>query len=140
MARRKSTTTAAPEASAPAPVSEPEQAVDNRTTLTGRLCADPVLRHTSSGRAVANLRLAVNPPEGEATFHDVVVWGRTAEVECEFLKKGRLVEVTGRSQERSWTAQDGTERRTTELSAYRVQFLSRRASSETQAESERAAA
>ncbi|HLI60777.1 MAG TPA: single-stranded DNA-binding protein [Solirubrobacteraceae bacterium] len=136
MARRKSTTAAAPEASAPAPVSATDQPADSRTTLRGRLCADPVLRHTSSGRAVTNLRLAVNHPDGAATFHDVVVWGRTAEVVCQYLKKGRLVEVEGRPQERSWTAQDGTERRTEEISAYRVQFIAGRRQEQPQAEKE----
>jgi single-strand DNA-binding protein len=124
MARSKSTITAeVPESSTVATVSAPENADENRTILTGRLCADPVLRHTASGTPVANLRIAVNSPEGEATFHDVVVWKRTAEVVRQYLKKGRLVEVIGRSRERTWTDQDGNERTSVEVSAFRVQFL-----------------
>lgn len=126
MARSKSTTTAdVPESSAVATGSAPENADENRTILTGRLCADPVLRHTASGTPVANLRIAVNTPGADATFHDVVVWRRTAEVVCQYLKKGRRVEVTGRSQERTWTDKDGNERTSVEISAFRVQFLNR---------------
>ncbi len=132
MARRKSTTTAAsaPEAVAAAPA---ERDADNadQVTLVGRLCADPVLRHTKSGIAVSTIRIAVNEPDAEATFHSVVVWKRTAEVVCQYLRKGRLVEVTGRPQTRSWVDGDGNEREAVEVSAYRVQFLSRQVASAT---------
>ncbi len=59
-------------------------------------------------------------------FHDVVCWGRTAEVVCQYLKKGRLIEVTGCEQERTYTARDGSERTVEEIVAFRVQFLSGR--------------
>lgn len=120
MARRKSTTTApAPEPVEAAPVEQQAEQV----TVTGRLCADPVLRHTKSGKAVTTIRVAVNKPGEEATFHSVVVWNRTAEVVCEFLRKGRRVEVTGRPQERSYEAADGTQRQVAEIVAWHVQFL-----------------
>ena len=96
-----------------------------QVTLTGRLTADPELRHTKSGKAVTTIRVAVNRPDAEASFHSVVVWGKTADVVCQFLKKGRLVEVTGRPQERSYTAADGSERNVTEIVAWRVQFVRR---------------
>ena len=54
-----------------------------------------------------------------------MVWNRSAEVVCEYLRKGRAVEVLGRSQERSYEAADGTQRTVAEVSAYRVGFLSR---------------
>lgn len=96
----------------------------NRATLICRLTRDPELRHTKSGRAVSTLRVAVNDGP-EPVFHDVVVWGRTAEVVCQYMRKGRLVHVEGRIQPRSWTAKDGSERRTVEIVANRVQFLGR---------------
>lgn len=123
MSRTKSAAIAAPEAT-PAPEASPETTPDDQVTLTGRLTADPVLRHTASGIAVTNLRIAVNHPDAEATFHSVVVWKRTAEVVSQYLKKGRLVEVTGRPRERSWTDPDGNERTSVEINASRVQFLS----------------
>jgi single-strand DNA-binding protein len=123
MARTKSATTAStPAAEASAPASSETQ---DQVTLTGRLCADPILRRTASGIAVTNLRIAVNHPDGEATFHTAVAWKRTAEVVAQFMKKGRLVEVTGLPQERTWTGKDGNQRTSTEINAFRVEFLSR---------------
>jgi single-strand DNA-binding protein len=124
MARKSTTTASAPEVQAPAPAPL-EQGDEPLVTLTGRLCADPVLRSTKSGIPVSTIRIAVNPPEGEATFHNVVVWKATAQAVCKYLKKGRKVEVIGRPQERTWTDKDGNERTTAEISAFRVEFLSR---------------
>jgi single-strand DNA-binding protein len=129
MARRTTTkATPAPKAAPRAPVAtEPQETTPEKVTLVGRLGADPVLRHTKSGKAVTTIRVAVNAPGAEPTFHSVVVWARTAEVVCEYLRKGRDIEVTGRTQERSYEAADGTERRATEVVAYSVQFGSARA-------------
>ena len=118
MARSKSTTTAAEATKATTPAQQ------DQVTLVGRLCADPVLRHTKSGKPVTTIRVAVNPPEGEATFHSVVVWNRSAEVICEYRRKGRRVEVIGRPQQRSYEAADGTDHEVTEVIAFRVNFLS----------------
>jgi single-strand DNA-binding protein len=122
MARRKSTTTAAEAKKAEQQTEQQEQ-----VTLVGRLCADPVLRKTKSGKAVTNIRIAVNAPDAETTFHSVVVWNRTAEVVCEYLRKGRAVEVVGRPQERTYETADGTERKVIEIMAWRVTFISAKA-------------
>jgi single-strand DNA-binding protein len=122
MARRKTNSTAT------TPVVEKPIAPEDRPdpiTLTGRLCADPVLRKTTTGKSVTTIRLAVNVPGAEATFHSVVIWNRNAEVVCQYLKKGRLVEVKGHEQPRSYTAADGTKRQVTEVSAFRVEFVRR---------------
>jgi single-strand DNA-binding protein len=131
MARSKTANaTQAPEAAkgkdSPARTDQPET-----VTMTGRLCADPVLRHTNSGKSVTTIRLAVNTPGAEAKFHDVVVWNRNAEVVCEYLRKGRAVEVSGRLQQRSWEGSDGDVKiyTVTELIAWRVQFLRSQAAS-----------
>jgi single stranded DNA-binding protein len=134
MARRTSTSTAvpAPQTVEAAPERQDVKAQEaEQVTLVGRLCADPVLRHTKSGIAVTTIRIAVNTPGEDASFHSVVVWKRNAEVVCQYLGKGRMVEVTGRPQTRSWTDSDGNEREAVEISAYRVQFLSRQAVSAT---------
>ena len=127
MPRRKTPAAAVTESTMPLPVSTSRGPALNRAALIGRLTRDPQLRHTKSGRAVSTLRLAVNDGP-EPTFHDVVVWGRTAEVVCEYMRKGRLIHAEGRIQLRSWTAKDGNERRTAEVVANRVQFLGRGAS------------
>jgi len=132
MARRTSTKSAPdPKATDVAPVAtEPQDTAPQKVTLVGRLCADPVLRHTKSGKAVTNLPLAVNAPDAEPSFYSVVAWARTAELACEYMTKGRLVEVTGRTQERSYNAADGTERHVIEIVASRVKFLSGRDASQ----------
>jgi single-strand DNA-binding protein len=123
MPRRKAAATPAPDNSAPTLPTSRGPAL-NRAALICRLTRDPELRHTKNGRAVSTLRVAVNDGP-EPAFHDVVVWGRTAEVVCEYMRKGRLVHVEGRIQPRSWTAKDGSQRRTVEIVANRVQFLGR---------------
>jgi len=124
MARTKSAATAAPEPTS-APHTAPETPSSEQVTLVGRLCADPVLRHTASGIAVTNLRIAVNREGEDATFHSCVAWKRTAETVAQYLKKGRLVEVTGVPRERTWTDKDGATRTSTEINAFRVQFVRR---------------
>lgn len=115
MANSKSTT------EKPAETPQAEQ-----VTITGRLCFDPVLRHTGTGRAVTNLRLAVNPPEGgEASFHSAVVWGRVAETVAKYKRKGHLVEITGTPRTRPWTGKDSQKHESEEINAYRVQFIRR---------------
>jgi single-strand DNA-binding protein len=127
MARRKTTSTASRSTtSKPAPEARTTSTPDEQVTLVGGLCADPVLRHTKSGKPVTTIRIAVNARDSEPTFHSVVVWNRTAEVVCEYLRKGRRVEVLGRPQEHTYEAADGTERKVTEISAFRVVFLSSR--------------
>jgi single-strand DNA-binding protein len=104
-------------------MSEPE-----RVTLVGNLTADPELRFTPSALQVANLRLAVTPriregdqwKDGETTFHTVTVWRDQATNAAETLHKGARVIVVGRPKERTWTDQDGTEHRVTEVDAEEV--------------------
>ena len=81
----------------------------NQVVLMGNLTQDPVLRYTTSGKAVAEVSLAVNHKfsvngerREEVTFVDVTVWGRTAEVLCEYCKKGSPVLFSGRLQQERW--------------------------------------
>ena len=103
----------------------------NRVTLIGHLGADPELRYTATGTAVANFRIATSETWSDADgkrqerteWHRIVVWGKTAESCGEFLSKGRCVCVEGRLQTRSWTDRDGQSRATTEIVATNVTFL-----------------
>lgn len=102
----------------------------NRVDLVGRLTRDPELRHTSSGRAVCQINLAINRTftnqngEREADFINVVVWDKQAENVCKYVSKGRLVSVEGRLQSRSYDDKDGKKVYVTEVIANSVQFLS----------------
>lgn len=103
----------------------------NKVILIGNLGADPELRHTSGGMAVANFRLATSEvwqdkdgkKQERVEWHHVVVWGKTAENCAEHLKKGRQVYVEGRNQTREWKDKDGRTNYTTEVVAHTVTFL-----------------
>ena len=125
MARRKSTTAAAAPEATPAAPAQTQPTVDSEiTVLRGRLTRDPgEVRHTPNGTPVTTIRIAVNHPDESVTFHNVVCWRKTAETVCQYMRKGRLIEATGRLRSRTWTGNDGQERTEDELSAHRVQFV-----------------
>jgi single-strand DNA-binding protein len=104
----------------------------NKVLLLGNLGADPELRYTPSGQAVANFNLATSERvqkdgnwEDRTEWHRVVVWGKLAERCNEYLKKGSSVFLEGRIQTRKWQDREGADRYTTEIVAFSVQFLSR---------------
>ena len=110
----------------------------NKVLLIGRLTADPQARSTPGGAQVTSFSIATNRnwtdksgAKKEATeFHNIVVWGRQAEVAAKFLTKGSEVYVEGRLQTRSWEGKDGQQRKTTEIICERMQLGSRRGPSE----------
>lgn len=95
----------------------------NKVQLIGNLTRDPELRYTPQGTAVCTFGLATNrqwtteagEKKEEAEFHRIVSWNKLAEICSQLLTKGRKVYVEGRLQTRSWTAQDATQRQTTEI-------------------------
>lgn len=98
----------------------------NKVILIGHLGADPEVRYTQSGTAVANLRLATNESykdknSGERVekteWHRVVGWGKLAEIMGEYLKKGRQVYIEGQLQTRQWQDKEGNTRYSTEVRA-----------------------
>lgn len=101
----------------------------NRVILIGRLTADPQLRYTQSGVAVANFRLAVDRKfadqsgERATDFIDIVVWRKLAETCANHLGKGRLVAIEGSLQVRSYEGNDGVKRQRAEVVADDVRFL-----------------
>jgi len=103
----------------------------NKVILIGNLGADPDLRHTPSGTAVSNLRLATTEVfsnrEGEKNkrteWHRVVTFGRLAEICNQYLKKGRQVYIEGRLQTREWEDKNGDKRFTTEIVATNMVML-----------------
>ena len=103
----------------------------NKVILIGRLGKDPEMRYTSSGTAVVNFSLATNhfmkDQDGNNSdtteWHQVVAFGRTAEVAGEYLNKGKLVYIEGRLQTRSWDDQNGQKRYKTEVVCSNLQLL-----------------
>jgi len=106
----------------------------NKAILIGNLGKDPELRYTPGGQAVASFSLATSEKwrdkdgvmQDRTEWHNIVVWGRQAEIAKEYLAKGRPVYIEGRIQTRSWEDKDGNKRYTTEIVAQRLQFLGTR--------------
>ena len=110
----------------------------NKVILVGNLGRDPELRTTPSGQAVATLRLATTRRwkdrdgnrQEQTEWHDVVCWGRQAEIAGQYLTKGRQIYVEGRLQTRSWEDKThGDKRYRTEVVCDNFQMLGSRGSS-----------
>src|SRR5437867_9917957 len=92
----------------------------NKVLLLGNVTRDPEVRYTPKGSAVCDLGIAVNrayttdsgEKREEVTFVDVTLWGRTAEVASEYLKKGRPVFIEGRLQMDTWDDKQTGQKRT----------------------------
>jgi single-strand DNA-binding protein len=107
----------------------------NRIILIGRLVADPELKYTPSGVAVASFRIAVDRPmssearsqgqERQTDFIDITAWRQSAEFASQYLGKGRLVAVEGRLQIREYQTQDGQRRKAAEVVADNLRGLDR---------------
>jgi single-strand DNA-binding protein len=103
----------------------------NKVILIGHLGADPEVRYTANGMAVAQISLATTErvPVGEGNWEDrtewhrVVAFGKTAENCGNYLSKGRQVYIEGKLQTRQWEDAQGVKRYTTEIVARNIQFL-----------------
>jgi len=104
----------------------------NKVILIGHLGQDPETRAMPSGSTVANLRVATTESwrdkqsgeQKESTeWHTVVLFGRTAEVAAEYLKKGSQVYIEGRLRTRKWQDKTGNDRYSTEIVANDMQML-----------------
>jgi len=95
----------------------------NKAIILGNLTRDPVLRYTQSGRPVCDFGIATNrswtTDKGEkkelAEFHNIVAWGKLAEIASEYLTKGRKVYAEGRLQTRNYETPDGQTKYRTEI-------------------------
>ena len=106
----------------------------NKVVLVGHLGGDPETRYTPSGAAVANFNMATNESWRDASgelqdkteWHRCVMFGKSAELAGELLKKGQLVYVEGKLQTRNWEDKDGVKRYTTEVVCDMFTMLGRR--------------
>ena len=105
----------------------------NKVILVGRLTRDVEMRTTNNGKTVANIGLATNSfwtnASGEkqttTEYHNIVLFGRLAEVAGQYLSKGQEAYFEGRIQTRAYTGKDGVERKVTEVVADNMQLGSR---------------
>ena len=104
----------------------------NKAIIVGNLGADPEIRYTQAGAAVANVSVATSESwkdkqtgerQEKTEWHKVAMFGPTAEVAGRYLGKGSKVYIEGRIQTRKWQGKDGNDRYTTEIVANEMQML-----------------
>ena len=103
----------------------------NKAIILGNVTRDPEVKNIPSGQTVASFGVATNrfwtdkesgEKKQQVEFHNVVAWGRLAEIVQQFLKKGSLVYIEGRLQTRNWEDQQGDKKYRTEIIAERMQL------------------
>ena len=103
----------------------------NRAQLIGNLTRDPETRTTPNGQTVTSFGVATSSQWKDASgqkqerveFHNIVAWGKLAEICQQYLGKGRKVFVEGRLQTREWQGQDGAKKNRTEIVAENMIML-----------------
>ncbi len=104
----------------------------NKVILIGNLGRDPEVRYMPSGQAVANVTIATSETwrdkqtgdqQERTEWHNVVFFGRLAEIAGEYLRKGSQVYVEGSLRTRKWQDKEGRDRYTTEIIANEMQML-----------------
>ena len=104
----------------------------NKVILIGNLGGDPENRTTQSGSAVASFSVATSetirdksggPSRTQTEWHRLVAFGRTAEIVCQYLKKGSQVYIEGSLRTRQWQDKSGQKRSTTEIVAKELQVV-----------------
>lgn len=95
----------------------------NKAILVGNLTRDPESRKTQSGKDVCVFSVATNQTwkdssgekHDEAEYHNIVAWGKLAEICVQYLKKGQKIYAEGRLKTRNWEATDGSKHTRTEI-------------------------
>jgi single-strand DNA-binding protein len=103
----------------------------NKAILIGNLGKDPEIRYTQSGKAVTSFSLATSEKwkgqdgqqQESTTWHNIVAWGRQAEVLKEYTGKGSKLYIEGRISNRTYDKKDGTKGFTSEVVVQNFQFL-----------------
>ena len=103
----------------------------NKVILVGHVGRDPEQRYTPSGTAVTKFSLATTETWGSGDarknmteWHNIVVWGKTAEFCANYVKKGTLLYIEGKIRTNKWKDREGNNRTTTEIVANSVTLLS----------------
>ncbi|HSW40694.1 MAG TPA: single-stranded DNA-binding protein [Acidobacteriota bacterium] len=106
----------------------------NKVILIGHLGKDPEIRYTPEGAQVATFSLATNESWADKSgtrqerteWHNIVAWGRYADLSKKFLTKGRQVYIEGKLRTREWNDREGGKRRTTDVTVTGIVLLGSR--------------
>lgn len=104
----------------------------NKATLIGRVGKDPETRYTAGGKAVASFSVATektwkdksDQKQEKTTWHNVIAWGKLAEIIEKYVSKGMLVYIEGEIGLEEWTGKDGGKRQKPIITANTLQMLS----------------
>ena len=102
----------------------------NQFVGVGRLVAEPSVKETEDGKQVSNITIAVprsyknENGEYDTDFVDVVLWNGIAENTAEYCHKGDIIGVKGRIQTSNYETEDGEKRKSTQIVAEKITFLS----------------
>jgi single-strand DNA-binding protein len=104
----------------------------NKVILVGTLGRDPEVRYTANNNAVCNFSVATSESwkkdgekHEETTWHNVTTFGKLAEICGEYLRKGSVVYIEGKTKKRKYQAKDGSEKEAVEVNASEMKILSR---------------
>lgn len=106
----------------------------NKVMIIGNLTRDPETRNLPSGQSISSFSVATNrrwkdtqtgEPKEASEFHNIVAWGKLADICNQYLKKGSKVYMEGRLQTRSWDDQNGNKKYRTEIVANNLIMLDR---------------
>lgn len=106
----------------------------NRVQLIGNLTRDPEMRQIPGGQTVTSFSIATNftwtdksgQKQEKAEFHNIVAWGKLAEICGQYLKRGGKIFAEGRLQTRDWEGDDGKKRYRTEIVLENMIMLDRK--------------
>lgn len=102
----------------------------NKVILVGRLTRDPEIKSLPSGQGVCSFGLATGrffvdksgQKQQQTEFHNIVMFGRLAEIASQYLTKGSLALIEGRLRTRNWQDAQGNQKYRTEIVAERMQL------------------
>ncbi len=102
----------------------------NKAIVVGRVTREPEMRTTPNGQNVTSFSVATNrvyndsqgQKQEQTEFHNIVAWGKLAEICSQYLVKGQEIYVEGRMQTRNWDAPDGAKRNRTEIVCENMQM------------------
>lgn len=114
----------------------------NKVMLVGRAGKDAEVRYFESGQGVASFSLATSEKykgQEETEWHNVQIWGKSADNAANLIKKGSLVYVEGKIKSRKWTTKEGVERSAVQIDCFNFTLLGGGGKRESQGEAVKAA-
>lgn len=107
----------------------------NKILLIGNIGTDIEVRHTNSGTAVVNMRVAVSDHKDETEWFSCVAFDKKAETIGMYARKGGQIYIEGRVRSREWTGKDGAQRKDKEVIINNFQLLGSKPKEDSEARS-----